>query len=273
MSGLETIYYPQDEMATPLLPVTTGCSYNKCAFCAMYKGISYSEVPFSEIETQLRHFNVNTEKVFLTGAVPTAIGFHRMKRILEMIGHYLPYCACVASYASIRNISQYTVEELSILHDAGLRLLYIGFESGSDETLTLMKKPHRVKDAIEQARKLNQARLPFHTIIMLGIAGAGKSSENALATAEMINQFVTNRVITMNLMVFGGTELERMSIRGEFIPATRRELLLEIKILLDRLQPEKSLIFDTTHPSNLIHVKGTLPQDKNRLLENIEQFL
>ncbi len=90
-----------------------------------------------------------------------------------------PYCARVASYASIRSISGYTVDELSALHEAGLRLLYIGFETGRDDVLEMMHKGHTVKEVIEEAIKLNEARLPFSTVIMYGIAGEGESVKNA----------------------------------------------------------------------------------------------
>lgn len=235
----------------------------------MYKDEKYAEVPFSDIEMQLMNANVYTERVFLTGADPVAIGFDKMKRLLDMIKLYLPYCACVASYASIKNISKYTVEELSILHDAGLRMLYIGFETGRDDVLKLMNKAHRVDQAIEQARKLNEAKIPFNTIIMYGIAGAGGSVDNAAETAKMINQFKTYRVITMNLTVFDGTELEKMVKKGEFVPARRKELLAEIRTLLEMLEPKENMIFDTTHPTNIIKIKGTLPQDRDILIKEV----
>ena len=167
----DTIYYPQDEMNTCLLPVTSGCSWNRCAFCSMYKDVKYVEVPFHDIEMELKHGYTYTEKVFLTGADPLSIGFEKMRRILKTIRQYLPYCGRVGSYASIKNISRYSVEELSILHDLGLRMLYIGFETGRDDVLEMMHKGHTVKKAIEEAKKLNEARLSFNTVIMYGIAG------------------------------------------------------------------------------------------------------
>lgn len=273
MSNNEMVYYPQDEMNTLLLPVTLGCSYNKCAFCSMYKEEKYSEVHFSDIEKQLVNANAYTERVFITGADPMAIGFEKMKRLLDMIRRYLPYCACVASYASIKNIAKYSVEELSILHDDGLRLLYIGFETGSDDVLKLMKKGHTTKEAIEQARKLNEAKIMFNTIIMYGIAGKGGSVENALETVKMVNQFVTSKVITMNLTVISGTELSSMVKRGEFIPADGRERLLEIKTLLENLEQKQPMIFDTTHPTNIIRIKGTLPQDRKRLIDKVTECM
>jgi len=271
--GDDTVYYPQDEMNTALVLVTSGCSYNRCAFCSMYKDVPYGQVPFPDMEMQLRSGDAYTEKVFLAGADPMSIGFDKMKRLLDLVHRYLPTCACVASYASIRNISAYTVEELSILHDAGLRLLYIGFETGRDDILKLMNKGHTVGEAIEQAKKLNEANLPFNSVVMYGIAGKGESVDNAAATAKMINQFVTNRLITMNLTVFYGTELNRRVERGEFVPPTGRERLLEIRTLLENLEPGQPMVFDTTHPTNLIKIKGTLPQDKKRLLDEVTRAL
>ncbi|MBP1925088.1 radical SAM superfamily enzyme YgiQ (UPF0313 family) [Sedimentibacter acidaminivorans] len=269
----DTVYYPQDEMTTVLLPVTSGCSYNKCVFCAMYKDIKYSEVQFSDIEAELLNISIYTEKVFLIGADPISIGFDNMKRLLDKIHQYLPYCACVSSYASIKYISKYSVEELSILHDAGLRLLYIGFETGRDDILKLMNKGHTVNEAIKQAKKLNEAKIPFNSIVMYGIAGKGESVDNAVATAKMINQFITNGVITMNLKVANQTELNNMVIRGDFILPDGNERLVEIRTLLENLEPKKQMIFDTTHPTNIIKIKGTLQQDKERLIDKVTSYI
>ncbi|HHW94346.1 MAG TPA: radical SAM protein [Mogibacterium sp.] len=264
------IYYPQDEMTTVLLPVTTGCSHNKCAFCSMYKDEKYSEVEFPDIEMQLINGDRYTEKVFLTGADPISIGFEKMKKLLDMIHKYLPYCACVASYASIRSISGFSHEELSVLHDLGLRLLYVGFETGRDDILKLINKGHTVNEAVKQAKKLNEAKIPFNAIIIYGIAGKGQSEDNAIATAKMINTFAPNSVITMNLTIFTGTELHKMTERGDFIPPSGSERLIEIKTLLENIEPDRPIIFDTTHPSNIIKIKGRLPDDKERLIYEVK---
>ncbi len=265
------VNYPQDEMTTMLIPVTTGCSYNRCVFCSMYKDDEYQEVSLREMEIILLSGYEYTEKVFLTGADPMAIGFDRMMKILTLIKKHLPYCAQVASYAAIKNIAKYSVEELSQLHDSGLRLLYIGFETGRDDILKLMKKGHTVNDAIKQAKKLNDAHLQFNTIIMYGVAGAGESIDNAKQTAKVINSFETKKVITMSLMVFNGIELENMINRDEFVEATRTERLEEIKTLLENLDPKKEMIFDTTHASNIIQIKGKLPQEKRMLISELSK--
>ncbi len=273
MYEIHSIYFPPDELSSVFLPVTTGCLYNKCVFCSMYKGEKNGEISLQDIEKELLNGPLYTEKVFLTGADPMSVGYIKMKQILKLIKKYLPYCACVASYASIRSISKYTVEELSILHEEGLRLLYIGFESGRDDVLKLMKKGHTVENAITQAKKLNEAKMQFNTIIMYGIAGEGQSADNAVATAKMINQFITRKIITMNLTVFYGTELKDMVEKGLFIPTKGKERLIEIKTLLENLESKQPTIFDTTHPTNIVKIYGTLPYDKEKLINKITKSI
>lgn len=260
------IYYPYDEMITTLIPAAEGCPYNKCTFCAMYQDCEYREVSLGEVEQVLLNADPYTERVFLTGADPLHIGYEKMLRILEKIKKYLPYCACVASYASIRSISKYTIEQLETLHHMGLRLLYVGFESGSDQVLQKIQKGHTVDRAVQQAQKLNQAHIPFHAIIMYGIAGHGNGVENALRTAEMLNQFKSNKIITMNYTVFEFSKMAEWVREGTFIEATANEKREEIKTLLEHISPTCALEVDTTHPTNLIKMKGRLPKDLDSMI-------
>lgn len=273
MAWNDTVHYPQDEMTTALLPVTTGCSYNRCAFCSMYKDDPYAVLADADIELQLLHGRRYTERLFLTGADPLSAGFDKMIRILKMIRSHLPYCSCVAAYASVKNIRMYSVDELAILRRQGLGLLYIGFETGLDEALFQMNKGHTADDAVRQALKLNEAQLPFHSVVMYGIAGKGRSVENALATARMVNRFATPKLITMNLTVFYGTPLEDMVKRGRFIPPDGAERLLELRTLLEYLEPASPMLFDTTHPTNIIQIKGTLPGQRRRLIGLVNRWM
>lgn len=273
MDGKESIHYPQDEMTTMMIPVTIGCPWNRCTFCTMYKDDEYSLVSMEQISHQLINGYKYTEKVFLTGADPVHIGYKRLMSILDLIREYLPYCARVASYASIRSVSRLTDDELSNLHDMGLRLLYIGFESGSDRFLDLMNKGHTREDAIREGKRLDRAKLPYNAIILIGIGGEGTWEENALETAQMINLIQPKTLITMNLMLMEGSELSKLVESGELVPAPRIENLLETRALIQNLNPKKKMELDTTHPSNLIKLKGELPHDRDRLLREIGRVL
>lgn len=269
MYKAKTIYYPQSEIHTPLIPVSSGCPHNRCKFCSMYKEQAYEELDMDEIEYELKNLDEYTEKIFITGADPLAVGYKKMLLILKKVKKYAPYCACVAAYASVRSISKYSVEELKNLHEAGLRLLYVGFESGWDYPLQLMDKGHDVKLAIEQGKKLNEARILFNAIIMYGIAGKGNGVENAKRTAEMLNQFHAYKIVTMNLTVFELTPLSKMEKDGAFVQADTNEKILELKTLLENLEPEKQTIFDTTHTTNLIKVEGILPKEKEKIIQEL----
>lgn len=268
----ERTYYPVSEIHTQLIPVTVGCAHNKCAFCYMYESCTYSEVSINDIDYELQYGNEYTERVFLTGADPLHIGFAKMEKILKLIQKRLPRCACVACYAAVRTIySKYTVEELNKLHDLGLRLLYIGFESGDDEVLKFMRKGHTVDMALAAAKKLNEAHIPFNTIVMYGLAGKGNCVEHGKKTAAMVNQFKSNKIVTMNLTLFDSTELAAMASRGEFVEATNAERVDEIRTLLEHLDPVGGAIFDTTHPTNNIKLLGNLPDDRAKLLKQLEE--
>lgn len=265
----ETIYYPQSEIHTPLIPIASGCPHNKCKFCSMYKEQPYEELDITDIEYELKNLEEYTEKIFITGADPLAVGYKKMMLVLKKVKKYAPYCACVAAYASVRSIAKYSVEELKDLHAAGLCLLYIGFESGWDYALKLMGKGHTVEMAIEQGKKLNEAKILFNSIVMYGIAGQGNSVENAIKTAEMLNQFHSYKIVTMNLTVFEMTELAKMVQRKEFVQANSNEKILEVKTLLEHLDTKKPTIFDTTHTTNMVKLTGTLPEEKEKLINEL----
>lgn len=90
MNDKARVHYPKAEVRTVLLPVTYGCSYNNCAYCAMYKDDDYGEVPFYEIKRHLINIDKYTERIFLTGADPLSIGFKKMKKLLALIHEHVP---------------------------------------------------------------------------------------------------------------------------------------------------------------------------------------
>ena len=73
-----------------------------------------------------------------------------------------------------------------------------------------------------------------------------------------------------DLTVFQGSELAEELRKGSFLPASGEEILAELETLLENLEPKKPMIFDTTHPTNIIKIKGTLPQDRKALINKIK---
>ena len=206
----QIIYYPPFERHSLLLQVTCGCSYNQCAFCNMYKTVDFEVIPLKQIIADLKDasgYNPYTERVFLVGGEPLCLPFEQMKEILTQIKKYLPYCACVSMYASIKNLRDKTVEQLKELHRLGLGFLYIGLESGSDRILKQMKKGHT----------------------------AAKD--------------------------------------GSFVQASGRERIEELAYLLEALELTTPTGFSTSHVTNPVMITGTLPYDKEKMLEGVYKML
>ena len=86
----------------------------------------------------------------------------------------------------------------------------------------------------------------------------------------MLNQFSASKIITMNLTVFASTELAKMEQEGMFVQAGIKEKISEVRILLENLDVKKRTEFDTTHATNIIKLLGTLPDEKEILLEKIK---
>ena len=149
----------------------------------------------------------------------------------------------------------------------------VGFETGSDETLKLMKKGHTAAAAVRQGQKLNEAKLPFCAIVMYGIAGEGKGEENARLTAKLLNQFVPAKIITMNLTVFALTEPGRDGERGKIYRGNDEGETPGVKNLIIELHMKKPVEIDTTHTTNLIKMTGRLPEDAEKLLDQIDARL
>ena len=231
-------------------------------------GVQTCALPILQIIADLKDasgYNPYTERVFLVGGEPLCLPFEQMKEILTQIKKYLPYCACVSMYASIKNLRDKTVEQLKELHRLGLGFLYIGLESGSDRILKQMKKGHTAAEAVEQLKKLNEAQIPFNSILIYGLGGTGCAKENAVESAKMLNQVRSANIIMMNLTVFPDTELEKWCKDGSFVQASGRERIEELAYLLEALELTTPTGFSTSHVTNPVMITGTLPYDKREI--------
>ena len=86
-------------------------------------------------------------------------------------------------------------------------------------------------------------------------------------------RFVPAKITTMNLTVFALTELAEMVKEGRFTEATTREKLQELKTLIKELHMKKPVEIDTTHTTNLMKMTGRLPEDAEKLLDQIDARL
>ena len=136
------IYRPPVEANTILIPITEGCSHNRCTFCNMYRVISFRAWSLSEIEKYLSDlvsvygsYAEKMKRVYLVGVDPFVISAKGLLKRIELVKKYLPNVEVVSMYARTDNIARKTDDELRCLKEAGINDLYIGVECGSNEVL------------------------------------------------------------------------------------------------------------------------------------------
>lgn len=269
------IYRPPPEKDTPLLQVTVGCSYNKCAFCTMYRNTQFHMSPESEIIEdllELSPYRDGIRRIFLLNGDPFVLSAEKLLRISKLVHQYLPKVETLTCYCSIGDLRNKTFEELVMLRKAGYNQLYIGLETGYEPALKFITKGYTIAEAERILGDLLRAGFDYHALLMNGIAGRGNSEVSVAATAKLLNTYKPKMVALLSTAVSAGTPLEEMRDRGEYVELTEREQIQEELMLLRALDLEADCYFFGSHPFNLIPVNGYFSQ-KQELMDCIEEEL
>ena len=265
-----TIYRPPLEANTPLLPVTQGCSHNKCTFCNMYQGVPFRVLPNEQIEAYLRHIAQiyarvqNLDRIYLVGADPFALSATRLTKIAELIKNYLPNIKTITMYARVDNIASKSDEALKMLKVADINDLYVGVESGDDDALKALNKGYDAQQIKTQCLRLNEAGIAHNDLLMLGTGGAKRGEEVAKATAKLQNQIRPGKILLNTMSAFEDTKLNEDIKAGRFIPASERENLEEEVVLLENLELPNTY-FWAAHPLDAVAIAGDLTQKEEMI--------
>lgn len=260
------------ERASYMLPISVGCSYNQCRFCMLFKHLRYRELPLEQIEGELRRVSAiggNPRQVFLGDGNAFSAGTERMLAVLAMVHRYFPACKAVHMDATVHDILRKPKEELAALSAAGVRTLYLGIECGLDDVLAQMNKGQTMAQAGEAIEKLHQAGMRYGAHIMTGIAGKGRGLENARALADFFCRTHPDRIVNFSLFLHRSAPLYQDILTGQFAPADELENLREERLLLELLETD-GLSYDGFHDGIAFRVRGTLPQDREKMLRKLE---
>lgn len=261
------IYRPPQERLTALLEVTSGCSYNKCAFCSMYGRTPFRASPMEDIESDLRELRAkrpNVPRLYLVNGDPFALSGEQLADIARLAHEILPELKKISCHASILNLKTKTDEELRTLAALGYDELYIGIETGLDSALKLIRKGCTAHEQRECLARLRDAGISYRALLILGVAGREKSGENSAATAALLNEYPPLSMHTAPLVIHAGSELERLRDSGAFRDLTEGEMLDEEKQLISLIT--SPVQFCGNQAYNLLPVRGRLPRDREKIL-------
>ena len=269
------IIRPPSEANSILLQVTVGCSRNKCTFCGTYRGerfrIKSDEIIDADIEFAAQHCK-RQRRVFLCDGDALIIPQKRLLRILKAIAEKLPWVTRVGAYANAKSLGMKSDAELQALKENGLGILYMGLETGDDETLRNINKGAAAETMIAMGRKAKENGFKLSITVLLGIAGRERSQIHARETGRVLTAIDPDYVGALSLMLIPGTPLDDDYQAGRFELIEPVEMLAELRTMFAHTDLTSGL-FHANHASNYLPIRARMPKDKDLTLALIDQAL
>jgi len=270
---IEPVFRPPSEANSLILPVTNGCSWNKCTFCEMYtqdqkrfRARKDAEI-FADIDRAGKALPA-TRRVFLADGDAMVLSMRRLKSIMQKLHEAFPHLERISSYCLPRNIAKKTVSELKELAELGLGILYVGLESGDDLVLNKVNKGESFESSVSAVKKIGEAGIRSSVMILNGLGGQRYSEQHARNSARAVNATQPDFVSTL-IVSFPVGETRFRANFEDYMPMTQTQLFRELRIFIDALELTESQ-FRSDHASNYLPLKGVLGQDKDRLLQQLD---
>ena len=283
----EPVYRPPSEASSLLLQATVGCSSaaaGRCYFCNSY--VFHKTVPekrfrirpthdiLEDIEIGSRQYGPIVEKIFLLDSNALIIKTSELLKILKKCYGSFPNLKQVSCYACCDDVLRKNDEELRQLCEAGLKLVFIGLESGDQEVLDLINKGATVQDQIDAVVKANRAGIQTSVTVIIGLGGKKLTEQHAVNTGKAAGKMNPAYFAALTLMVVANSPMDEMIKKGEFELVTDPlKILKELELMIMNIDTPGPVIFRTNHASNYLPLRGTLPQDKDTLLRTIRSAM
>lgn len=198
-------------------------------------------------------------------------------RVVSFLKQTFPELTRITSYARSKTAVKKSPEEFRDLKNAGLSLVHIGLESGSDAVLAYMQKGVTAEEQINGGKKIKEAGISLCEYIMPGLGGRRMSSEHIAGTATVLNAIDPDYIRLRSLHVSKSLPLgPNMPLwskleGGEFDLQTEDEVVEEIGELIEKLEVTSELKSD--HVFNLLpEIEGKLPEAKIKCLATINKY-
>lgn len=269
------VYRPPSEAYSLIIQATVGCSNNTCAFCRMYKAKQFYLRPITEVLDDFRiarNIYRNVGRIFIADGDALIMPTENWLKILNCIKSLFPECERVTCYASPKSILLKTDDELKLLYDNGLKMVYTGLESGNDQVLSLMGKGSTAAEMIDCAKKIHRSGIALSVTAINGLGGIEYSHQHAVDTGKVLSRMNPEYIGLLTLMLERPAPICDMVQKGEITPLSADEILAEIKLILQNCDSEGS-VFRANHASNYLALGGTLNRDTPRIIALIDSAL
>lgn len=274
MNYVGDIYRPPSEAYSFILQATVGCANNTCTFCKMYKKDRFYIKPLEEILEDVREGASSAPwlRVFIGDGDALVMRTDDLLSILREIHRTMPYVERISAYATALDILRKTDEELRKLHEAGLAMIYIGAESGSDRILEKVDKRITAEETRAALIKAKKSGIRTSVTLISGLGGKELSQEHAISSARLLSGIPVDYIAYLTLYLEPGCPMYDDYLAGRFVPLSAEDALREIQLFLEEIDCDGAE-FRANHASNYVPLAGQLNRDKKILLETIDRAL
>lgn len=211
--------------------------------------------------------------VFLQDANSLILKPDRLTVILNHLKNRFPWISRITTYARSHTIKRIGETALKQLAAAGLNRIHIGMESGADRVLARIHKGVTKQDHIDAGQIVKRTGIELSEYVMPGIGGSDLSDEHAQETADALNRINPDFIRLRSLSIQRDSPLFAHYRAGKFSKITDLQTVIEIRKLIENLAGITSTI-TSDHVYNLLYeINGSLPEEQQQILEQIDKFL
>lgn len=270
------IFRPPSEAYSLLVQVTIGCTHNKCTFCSMYKDKKFRVRDLGEVLEDLqwaRNHYRRVDRIFLCDGDALALKNSKLMPILDFIRENFPECERVTTYGRATDVLRKSDEEMRQLYEAGLTMVYIGAESGSDKVLLDIKKGETRQQLIDGVRKIEASGMQASVTFISGLAGKDGWEDHAIQTGTMISEMEPSYVGLLTLMIDPIVPMAKDIEEGRMKLLSPEEIMAETLLMLKNTNVSKKCVFRSNHASNYVSLRGNLPDDKEKMMALVRKAM
>ena len=267
---------PPSEANSLLLPVTIGCSHNECTFCGTYTGVKFRIRPLEDIRQDIdsvaKNYSWSVRRAFLENGDALIAPQRLLVAVLKHLKEKFPDLERTGTYATPQSALLKSPDELKELNKLGLKIAYLGVETGDEELLKKIKKGATYDQIVEAGRKLKQAGITTSVTVILGLGGVEGSEKHALATGKILSDIDPDFAGALTIILVPGTPLHQDWQEGRFSLISPFQSLAELKVIIENSE-FTNCFFTANHASNYLPIKARLPEQKAEVLRLIDDVL
>jgi len=211
-------------------------------------------------------------RVFLADGDALIIPQDKLLTITHYLNEKFPTLQRIGIYGNAKSILRKSIDQLKALKADKLNIVYLGIESGDNETLQQISKGTTYDQLVEAAKRVKAAGMKLSVTVLLGIAGVERSTIHALETARLLTEIQPDYVGALTLMLQPEAPLSRLVEKNQFTLPSPFQLLQELRTMIAESDLHSCLFF-SNHASNYLPIRARLPKEKEKSVKLIDDVL